>query len=97
MITAIRTVHAPKGPWASEGGYEYNLVLLAAVFAITDAGPGRLSIDAARGRERWGLPWALAQLAAGAAGSAAAIAYGASQPTPEAAVADEQVPLRVAD
>jgi putative oxidoreductase len=98
MITAIRTVHAPKGPWAAEGGYEYNLVLLAAVFAITDAGPGRLSIDAARGRERWRLPWALAQLAAGAAGSVAAIAYGASQPAAEpAAAADEQVPLRKED
>ena len=47
MITAMRTVHAPKGPWASEGGYEYNLVLLAAVFAITDAGPATPSIDAA--------------------------------------------------
>src|SRR6202035_4324167 len=34
MITAIRKVHAPKGPWAAEGGYEYNLVLLAVVFAI---------------------------------------------------------------
>ena len=24
MITAIRKVHAPKGPWVTEGGYEYN-------------------------------------------------------------------------
>ncbi len=69
MITAIRKVHAPKGPWVTEGGYEYNLVLLAVVFALTDAGPGRLSVDALRGRERWGLGWALAQL--GAAGASA--------------------------
>ncbi len=27
MITAIRTVHLPNGPWAANGGYEYNLVL----------------------------------------------------------------------
>ena len=67
MITAIRKVHAPKGPWVTEGGYEYNLVLLAVVFALTDAGPGKLSIDALRGRERWGLRWALAQLGAAAA------------------------------
>ena len=26
MITAIRKVHAPKGPWVTEGGYEYNAV-----------------------------------------------------------------------
>jgi putative oxidoreductase len=87
MITAIKTVHAPKGPWVSEGGYEYNLVLLAAVFVITDAGPGAWSVDAARGRERWGAGWALAQLAAGAAGAAAAMAYGKSRPAPPAAPA----------
>jgi putative oxidoreductase len=79
MITAIRKVHGSKGPWVSDGGYEYNLVLLAIVFALSDAGPGRLSLDAALGRERKGLHWALAQLAAGALGSAAAIAIGASQ------------------
>jgi putative oxidoreductase len=79
MITAIRKVHASKGPWVSDGGYEYNLVLLAIVFALSDTGPGRLSLDAALGRERKGLHWALAQLAAGALGSAAAIAIGASQ------------------
>jgi putative oxidoreductase len=94
MVTAVRTVHAARGPWASEGGYGYNLVLLAAVFAITDAGPGSLWIDAARGRARSGLPWALGQLAAGVAGSAAAVAYGSSQP-PQSV--DEHVPDRVAD
>jgi putative oxidoreductase len=76
MITAIRKVHAPKGPWNSDGGYEYNLVLLAVVFALGDIGPGRLSLDAALGRERRGLQWALAQLAAGAIGSTIAIAIG---------------------
>jgi putative oxidoreductase len=79
MATAVRTVHAPKGPWNSNGGYEYNLVIVALLFAITDAGPGRWSIDAARGRERWGAGWALAQLGAGPGGSAAAIAYGQAQ------------------
>jgi putative oxidoreductase len=87
MATAIQTVHGAKGPWATEGGYEYNLILLATVFAITDAGPGSWSLDATRGRERWGTTYALAQLAAGLAGSAAAIAYGRSQSAPEAAPA----------
>jgi putative oxidoreductase len=79
MITAIRKVHLSKGVWASDGGYEYNLVLLAIVFAITDVGPGRLSADAARGRERKGLGWAIAQLAAGAAGSTIGIELGRRQ------------------
>jgi putative oxidoreductase len=76
MITAISKVHAKNGVWVSDGGFEYNLVLLAAVFAITDLGPGAWSLDAARGRSLAGPGWALAELAAGAAGSAAAIAIG---------------------
>jgi putative oxidoreductase len=87
MITAISTVHGPKGPWLTDGGYEYNLVLLAIVLAITDVGPGAWSFDAARGRERWGAAWALAQLAAGLVGSLGAVAYGKSQPAPEPAPA----------
>jgi putative oxidoreductase len=79
MITAIRKVHASKGVWASDGGYEYNLVLLAIVFAISDVGPGRLSLDAARGREHKGLHWALAQLAAAAIGSTLGVTLGERQ------------------
>jgi putative oxidoreductase len=74
MATAIKTVHWPKGLWSSAGGYEYNLVLLAAVFGLTENGPGEWSIDGLLGRKRWGTFWALAALAAGAAGSAAVLA-----------------------
>jgi putative oxidoreductase len=74
MITAIKTVHWEKGIWSSGGGYEYNLVLLAAVFGLTENGPGDWSLDATLGRSRWGSGWALAALAAGAAGSAAVLA-----------------------
>src|ERR1700710_2714361 len=38
MITAIRTVHLKNGPWASDGGYEYNLVLIAAPPPPLEAG-----------------------------------------------------------
>jgi putative oxidoreductase len=82
MLTAIRKVHWPNGPWVTGGGYEYNLVLLAAVLAITDLGPGKLSLDEALGIRRAGLGWALAQLGAGVAGSAAAIAFANSQAAP---------------
>jgi putative oxidoreductase len=85
MITAIRKVHLSKGVWASDGGYEYNLVLLAIVFALSDVGPGRLSLDAARGGKRKGLGWALAQLAAAAIGSTVAIELGKRQPASSSA------------
>ncbi len=74
MITAIRKVHAPKGIWVSEGGFEYNAVLLAVLFGITEVGPGPLSVDAILGTERYGLRWAFAELGLGALGSTIAIA-----------------------
>jgi putative oxidoreductase len=66
MVTAIRKVHADKGPWVTGGGYEYNLVLIAALTALAEHGPGRPSIDGDRFR---GPFWALASLGAGVAGS----------------------------
>jgi putative oxidoreductase len=80
MITAIRKVHAAHGPWVAEGGYEYNLVLLAALFAINDVGPGEFSLDERLGIRRAGAGWAIAQLAAGAIGSTAVVAMGERQP-----------------
>ena len=73
MITAIRTVHLKNGPWVANGGYEYNLVLIAAVAALVETGPGCLSIDALRGSKQRGAFWALAAVAAGAVGSYAAL------------------------
>jgi len=46
MVTAIRKVHAPNGPWVTEQGYEYNLVIIAAMAALADRGPGSPSVDA---------------------------------------------------
>jgi putative oxidoreductase len=94
MITAIRTVHLPKGPWAQEGGYEYNVVLIASVLLLVDGGPGDLSVDSALGIEDTGAGWALAALAAGAAGSTLAMIAGKKYGEREAAAAAE-APLTV--
>jgi putative oxidoreductase len=67
MITAIDRVHGAKGPWVTNGGYEYNLVLIAAVLALAETGPGTLAL----GRGRAGTGWAVGALAAGVAGAAA--------------------------
>jgi putative oxidoreductase len=93
MLTAIRKVHKPQGVWAAQGGWEYNAVLIAALVALIDAGPGELSVDAALGRDEWGPGWALGGLVLGAAASSAAIAMGKRAPapsdaSPEGAVAD---------
>jgi hypothetical protein len=61
---------------ADAGGYEFNLTLVAAVIALIDAGPGRPSVDESLGLKLQGSGWALAALAAGVGGSAAAIELG---------------------
>jgi putative oxidoreductase len=76
MITAIRKVHLPNGPWVTKGGYEYNLVLIGAVAALTEAGPGPISLDHLLGVETSGWKWALAALALGAVTSTAVIENG---------------------
>src|ERR671932_8044 len=65
MTTAIRKVHASKGPWVTEGGFEYNAVLIAAMVALAEAGPGTPSVDSALFPKMKGTGWALLALAAG--------------------------------
>jgi putative oxidoreductase len=101
MLTAMHRVHLKNGPWLSNGGYEYNAVLIAAAITLAEVGPGELSLDAALGRERSGPGWALAALAAGALGAVAvhvrAARYpaprAASEPTPEAAATEAETAL----
>ena len=69
MVTAIRKVHAPNGPWVTDSGYEYNAVIIAALAALTDAGAGRPSVDNAAFPWMKGSAFAVAALGAGIAGS----------------------------
>jgi putative oxidoreductase len=92
MITAIRKVHLPKGPWVMEGGYEYNLVLIAALLALAEEGPGDVSLDAALGIERTGLTWGLFALGLGAGASTAAIEAGRRAAQNEDSTAPRPVP-----
>ncbi|MFT3660150.1 MAG: DoxX family protein [Gordonia sp. (in: high G+C Gram-positive bacteria)] len=54
MIGAILTAHVDQGFWASDGGYEFCLALIAGLVAVGFASQGKLSVDgnvlAARGR-----------------------------------------------
>ncbi|NBI27495.1 DoxX family protein [Chengkuizengella marina] len=45
MLGAIVKVHAPGGLWATQGGIEYPLVLLATVIGIAFIGSGKYSLD----------------------------------------------------
>jgi putative oxidoreductase len=78
MLTAIERVHGKKGPWLSNGGYEYNVVLIAAVLTLVE-------VD----RERAGASSALAVLVAGALGALGAHVAAAAAPAPPSPVADD--------
>jgi putative oxidoreductase len=45
MSVAILKVHAPKGLWSQNGGFEYPLVLIALMIAFGLIGAGRYSVD----------------------------------------------------
>jgi putative oxidoreductase len=76
MVTAIRKVHIANGPWAANGGWEYNAVLIAAAALLAETGPGPVSLDHALGIERSGVAWGLGALALGVATSYAVVELG---------------------
>jgi putative oxidoreductase len=87
MAQAIRTVHGPKGPWAAEGGWEYNAVIMAVAFAVADVGPGEWSVDNALGTELSGPLCAIAALGAGLAGPAVLVRPAGDAPAEAASTA----------
>jgi putative oxidoreductase len=96
MVVAVLTVHLPKGWQNTEGGYEYNVVLAAAAFALAAASPGAWSVDHALGLD-WGAGWGIIALAAGILGGIGALisargAARAPQPQPEARTVPSPVP-----
>ncbi len=76
MTTAVLTVHLKNGFWNTNGGFEFNLALVAALFALSGAGPGEWSLDNAFGWDLAGSGWALLALAAGVLGGLGTLAAG---------------------
>jgi putative oxidoreductase len=69
MVTAIRKAHVANGPWVTNGGYEYNLVIIAAMTLLAERGAGPVSVDAAVAPNWRGTTWATLSLGAALAGS----------------------------
>src|SRR3981081_1888610 len=69
MIVAIATVHLSKGIWASDGGFELNLVYIAIAFALAGVGSGAGPRDAPRGLDIAGTDWAIGPLGVGILGA----------------------------
>jgi putative oxidoreductase len=78
MLNAIGSVHWRHGFWNTAGGYELNLLIVAAVTAIAATGPGRFSFDRLIG---WddnlsGLWWGVGVLGVGIVVSAITLSIG---------------------
>jgi putative oxidoreductase len=69
MTNAIRHVHRQNGLWVTEGGVEYPVVILAALAALAEDGPGRFSLDEKLGIRLRGPLVTAAAMGAGAAGA----------------------------
>jgi putative oxidoreductase len=95
MNEAVRTVHLDKGFFATNGGYEFNLMLAASAFALADHGPGPWSLDEKLGLRASGPLWALGALGAGLAGPRLLAAL-APPEEPAAPAAAEAAPDTVA-
>jgi putative oxidoreductase len=97
MVTAIRKVHAPQGPWVTDNGWEYNAVLIGALTALVESGPGSPSVDAKLFPNWKGTGWALAAAAGAVAGSH--LVDRLSQPAPEdtASAGDPEVTAAAAE
>ncbi len=76
MVAAITTVHAKNGIWNTNQGYEFNLVMIAAVFALAGVGSGAWSLDNAFGFDLHSTVWAIAAFVAGAIGGFGSVISG---------------------
>jgi putative oxidoreductase len=82
MVTAIRKVHVKNGPWVTQGGFEYNAVLIGAMAALVETGPGAPSVDAALMPRLKGSLLAALSVGAGVAGSFLATSPALTEPAP---------------
>jgi putative oxidoreductase len=76
MTASIATVHGKNGIWNTNQGYEFNLTLMAVVFALSGIGAGAWSLDSAFGFDLHGVIWAIAALASGLIGGFAGVISG---------------------
>lgn len=94
MTAAVLTVNFSNGYFVTENGYEYNVVLVAALFALAAIGAGNWSLDNALGIELTGTAPALVALGAGITGGLGAVFGGRFAPGGKPAIVRDLGPVR---
>ena len=90
-LLVAASVHAEKGVWGSNGGYETALLYAVLAGAIALAGPGSVSLDRALGiDDTWSVGLGLAAIAVGLLSGAAVIARAKSTLRRESAATTSQ-------
>ena len=91
MTVAVATVHLRNGFFAAQNGFEFNLVMASAAFALAGIGAGGWSLDHALGIHMTGAGWALGALAVGVLAGLGAVGSGrlASAPVRRRAYREE--------
>jgi putative oxidoreductase len=98
MFVAIATTHWRNGFWNGGGGYEFNLLIVAAAAGLAATGGARFSLDNALG---WadnlsGLWWGVGVLGVAALGALAVLTIGRHPETPAVAEPECDRTLRAA-
>ncbi len=76
-------VHWRNGFFNTRGGYEFNLLIVAAAIGLAITGPGEISIDHLVGWTLAGPTWGLAALGISAAAAGLVLALRKPQPKEE--------------
>jgi putative oxidoreductase len=76
MTAAVMSVHWSRGLWATDGGFEYNLVLATVAFALAAIGPGHWSLDHLLAFNDHGALWGVGALVVGAVAGGGAVLSG---------------------
>lgn len=84
MAVAIAAVHASNGFFNTNGGFEFNLTLMAAAVALAFTGPGGWSIDYALDLDLFGTGWGAGALGLAIVASIAALGSRQEPPAVEA-------------
>jgi putative oxidoreductase len=74
MLVAIATVHWKNGFFNTGGGYEFNLLIVAAALGLAFTGAGEISIDHLAGWDVAGPAWGIAALGIAAVAAGAVLA-----------------------
>ena len=89
MMVGTLPVHAPKGLWNQNGGFELPLVYATTAAAIAFTGPGRASVDSAIGWVGSGAALGIATVAFGILAGVVMLAVRASR-MQQAAMEDQE-------